>query len=139
MDSVQNMMKTENKCRTKFRDEMDSMKMAMERTTSIPMKQKIQLPASKQSLVRMREPGNPCDVATTSTADRIKVPTSKIPVGLVPLPNVKAVTAKVATRSNIRHKPHGDHVTIFVDPQAQLKQHADQNQHMSSVIMHINS
>jgi hypothetical protein len=35
---------------------MDSMKMAMERTTSMPMKQTVNLPAFKQSLVRMREP-----------------------------------------------------------------------------------
>jgi hypothetical protein len=107
IDSLKNVMKTENKCCTKFRDETDSVKMAMERTTSVPMKPTVHLPPSKLSLVRMREPTNTCDVATTFTADRIYFPISKNLVGLVPLPNVKAVTAKVATRSNIRHKPDG--------------------------------
>jgi hypothetical protein len=38
MDSAKNMMKTENKCYTNFRDEVGSMKMAMNRTTSMPVK-----------------------------------------------------------------------------------------------------
>lgn len=38
MDSAKNMMKTENKCYTKFWDDMYSMKMALEGTPSMPMK-----------------------------------------------------------------------------------------------------
>jgi hypothetical protein len=45
MDSKKNMMKIENKCRTKFWDDTYSMKMGMERTSSMPMKQMVHLPA----------------------------------------------------------------------------------------------
>jgi hypothetical protein len=56
MDSVKNMTNLENKRRAKFWDEMDSMKMTMERTPSMPMKQKVHHPVSKQSPIRMKVP-----------------------------------------------------------------------------------
>jgi hypothetical protein len=52
-------MKMENKCHTKFRDEIKSMKMTMERTPSIPVKQTAHLSASKQFRVRLRESRTP--------------------------------------------------------------------------------
>jgi hypothetical protein len=66
----------------------------MERMPSMPMKQMIHHPLSKQSPVRMRAPSKTYPVASTSTAKKRKVRISKVRVGLVPLPNVKAVTAK---------------------------------------------
>jgi hypothetical protein len=71
------------------------MKMAAVRTYSMPMKQKLHLPEIKQSRVRLRKPRKICDIASTSTADKIKVSISKVRVALVPLPNEKAVTAKI--------------------------------------------
>jgi hypothetical protein len=113
MYSVKNITKTENKCYTKFRDEMRSKKKKMEKSPSIHMKQAVHLPESRQSRVRMREPMNICIVATTSTADRMNDAISKVRTGLVPLPNIKAETAKVNTLRNIRHKPDGDRLKIY--------------------------
>jgi hypothetical protein len=68
--------------------------------------------ASKQTTFRLREPRKTCPVASMFTAKK-KVPTSNIQAGLVPLPNVKAVTARLDTWS-IRHKPGGDHIKIYM-------------------------
>jgi hypothetical protein len=94
MDSAKNRMKMENKCITKSRDDMDSMIMAMERTSSMSMNKRVNLPAAKQSLVRMREPTKTCDEESASTSKKTNVPNTKVHVGLVPLPNVMAVTDK---------------------------------------------
>jgi hypothetical protein len=76
------------------------------------MTQTIHLPASEESRIRMGEPRKTYDVGSTSTAEKMKVPISKVQLGLVPLPNVKAATEKVDARSNIRHKPDRDLVKI---------------------------
>jgi hypothetical protein len=68
--------------------------MATVRTSSMPTKQKIHLPESKQSRVRWRELRKICDVASMSIAGKMDVPIRKVRVALVPLPNVKAVTER---------------------------------------------
>jgi hypothetical protein len=112
MNSTKNTMKMETNA-ILFRDEINSMKIVAVRTYSIPMKQNVHFPESKQSRVRMREHMNTCDVATTSTAVRMKVPISMVRMGLVPLPNVNALRAKVDTLRSIRHKLDGDHVKTY--------------------------
>jgi hypothetical protein len=79
------------------------MKMAPVGTSSMPMKQTVHLPEIKQSRVRLREPRKICDIPSMSTADKMKVSISKVRVALVPLPNVKAVTAKINKYSK-QHK-----------------------------------
>jgi hypothetical protein len=128
MDSGKSMMKKENKCHTKFLDEMDPM-MRMERTPLMPMKQTLCHPGSKQSPVRMREPRKTYRLASTSTAEKTKAPINKVRVGMVPLPDAKAVTAKLVTRSNMRRMSGG-----HVEPQARREQHASQDQHMKEDI-----
>jgi hypothetical protein len=122
MNSVKNMMKMENKCRTNFRDEMDPMTRA-ERTPSMPMKQTVRHLASKQSPVGTRVPRKTYPVAFMPKAEKIKAPVSKARVGLMLLQNVKIVTAMLDTRSNVRHKP-------VVESQARFEEHAGQDQHM---------
>jgi hypothetical protein len=54
VDSGKNMINMENECHTKSQDEMNSVKMTMERTPSMPMKQMVCHPASKQPPIRMK-------------------------------------------------------------------------------------
>jgi hypothetical protein len=81
--------------------------MEMDRTTSMPMTEHI--PASKQSLLKMREIGNPYDIATTSTAGRISFDQQEAG-GSGVSPKCQGGTAKVGTRTNIRHKPDRGHI-----------------------------
>jgi hypothetical protein len=92
---------------------MDSMT-TMERTPSMPMKQTVCHLASKQSPVGIREPRKTYPVASKPTAEKMKAPVSKVRVGLMTLPNVKTVTAKSDTQSNMRHKPGRGYVKIYM-------------------------
>jgi hypothetical protein len=80
MNSAKKMMKIENKYHIEFRNEIDSMKMATVRATSMPMKQTVCLPESKKSRVRMKKDTKTCDAASSSTANKMKVPISKVRV-----------------------------------------------------------
>jgi hypothetical protein len=84
VDSAKNTIKKEIKYHTELRDKIDSKKMAMERKYLIPVKRTAHLSASKQPGVRMRQPRKPCNVASMSTAQKMKVAISEVQVGLMP-------------------------------------------------------
>jgi hypothetical protein len=110
-------MKAENKCHTKCLDKMDSI-MATERTFFDVYKtfQHRRVPHQDG------EPRKTCNVGSKTRAEKMKVPMSKVQLGMVPLSNVQAATAKVDARRNIRHLPDRNLVIIpYVESQAQLQ------------------
>jgi hypothetical protein len=76
--------------------------------------------------VKMRTPRKSCIVASSAAAEKKKtVPINKIPVRLVPLSNVKAVTSKIGSRDNVGYKLGGSRVNVHAYPiEAGLQQDA---------------
>jgi hypothetical protein len=63
-------------------------------------------PASMEFPIKMRTPRKSYTVASNAAAEKKKkvLIIGKIPVRLVPLPNVKAVTSKIGSRNNAGYK-----------------------------------
>jgi hypothetical protein len=64
-------------------------------------------PTSEQSSITKRAPTKIYPLASTSTVKEMKGPG-----GSVAIQNVKAVTAKLDARNNMRHKPRRGHVKV---------------------------
>jgi hypothetical protein len=115
MDLIEKAMQTEDEHRAQIQKDMHSMKMMVWRWLSVVTERMVGDPAPVESPVKMRTPRKSYTVASNAAAEKKKkVTVSKIPVRLVPLQNVKAVTSKRGSRDNVSYKPGGSHVKMHI-------------------------
>jgi hypothetical protein len=99
-------MAMEDEQLARSQNEVDSVKIMMERLPLILTEETVGDPASMESPVKMGRPRRNCIVASKNTSEKEKnVPVNKVRAALALPPNLKAVRAKVMFRSNTIRRP----------------------------------
>jgi hypothetical protein len=113
VDSKKTIVKVKDKRHARFQNEIESVKDMTEKLPLMLTEETVGDPAAMESPVKMGRPRKHCIVASKATGEKEKkVPMNKVRVGLAPPPNLKAVKAKVVTRSNQIHRPGESHMKI---------------------------